>query len=327
MSTKRAVVLAAVWALLMAAVATQARAEDRYALIVSGAAGGPAYDEQYGRWLDELSRTLTGPLGFPPAAVTVLRDGAPDGAGTSTAANVRQALDDLARRATRDDLVFLMLIGHGTFDGVDAKFNLVGPDLEARDWAALLAPVRARLVVVNAASAGFPFLERLAGPRRIVISATDTAAQRYDTVFPEFFIRALTDESADLDKNGRVSIWEAFGAATSAVRRFYQSQGRLSTERGLLDDTGDGVGHEADGTGPDGLAASTWYLDAPAADARPTDRELVRLLQRKRALEVALAELRIRKAFLAQADYEAEFERLMIELARVSRDIREKRGS
>jgi hypothetical protein len=119
-----------------------------------------------------------------------------------------------------------------------------------------------------------------------------------------------------------VSIWAAFGAATSAVRRFYQSQGRLSTERGLLDDTGDGVGHEADGTGPDGLAASTWYLDAPAADARPTDRELVRLLQRKRALEVALAELRIRKAFLAQADYEAEFERLMIELAKTNRDIK-----
>ena len=103
MTTKRGIVLAGLCALVTAAGATQARAEDRYALIVSGAAGGPAYDEQYGRWVDELSRTLTGPLGFPPDAVTVMRDGAPD-AATSTA--------EFWRRWNGDRTVYMIVPSH-----------------------------------------------------------------------------------------------------------------------------------------------------------------------------------------------------------------------
>ena len=167
-----------------------------------------------------------------------------------------------------------MLIGHGTFDGVDAKFNLVGPDLESADWAALLRPLPGRLVVVNTTSASFPFLERLAGPRRVVITATDSAAQRFDTVFPEYFIRALTDAAADIDKNGRISIWEAFAAASGHVRRHYQQRGQLSTERALLDDNGDGVGKEVGGSRRGRLATRAgriWIGRCPAR-RRPTRR-------------------------------------------------------
>ena len=113
---------------------------------------------------------------------------------------------------------------------------------------ALFDGLPGRVVVVNTSPASFPFLERLAGPRRIVITATDSAAQRFDTVFPEYFIKAFAEDAADLDKNGRVSIWEAFAAAADGVRRHYQQRGQLATERPLLDDNGDGVGHEATGT-------------------------------------------------------------------------------
>ena len=161
----------------------------------------------------------------------------------------------------------------------------------------------------------------------MVISATDSAAQRFDTVFPGFFITAFEGSAADIDKNGRVSIWEAFSAATASVRRYYQRQGQLATERGLLDDNGDGIGHESAGSSDDGATASTTYLDVPTPGAPPTDEVLVQLLQRRAALETEAEELKIRRQFLSAADYQKEFERIMLALARVQREIRERRGS
>ena len=311
-------------AMLLAAGATaSAGAEERYALIVSGATGGQEYDTQYRRWTSDLSRTLTDRMKIDPARVTVLSDTSRV-EGAATAGNVRKAVAAIGQRMTRDDLLLVVLIGHGTFDGVDAKFNLAGPDLESAEWSALLRPLAGRVVVVNTTAGSFPFLERLAGPRRVVITATDSMAQRFDTVFPEYFIRAFADEAADLDKNGRISIWEVFAAASGGVRRHYQQRGLLSTERALIDDNGDGIGKEASNPGDDGSVASRTYLDRTLPGAAPTDDVLLKLLQRKTTLEVEADDLRIRRTFLAPAEYAREFERIMIELARVSRDIRER---
>jgi hypothetical protein len=230
----------------------------------------------------------------------------------------------LKRTLGRDDLLLVMLIGHGTFDGVDAKFNLVGPDLESAEWAALLRGMPARLVIVNSAPASFPFLERLSGPRRIVISATDTVAQQFDTVFPEHFIAALAEPGADIDKNGRISVWEAFAFAGSAVRRHYQQRGQLATERPLLDDNGDGIGREPAGQGNDGSLSSRTYFDEPSPDAAPTDEVLLKLLQQRAALEAEVDDLKVKKTFMQPSEYEAEFERLMIELAKISRGVRQR---
>jgi hypothetical protein len=149
-------------------------------------------------------------------------------------------------------------------------------------------------------------------------------AQRFDTIFPEHFIAALSDDTADIDKNGRISIWEAFTFASAAVRRYYQQRGQLTTERPLLDDNGDGIGRESAGTGEDGSLASRTYLDEPAPDAAPTDEVLLQLLQRRAALEAEVDELTLKKAFMQPAEYAAEFERLMIELAKISRDVRQR---
>lgn len=309
--------------LLLPVAVAPAEAQQRYALIVSGAAGGDEYAGQYAAWTAAFERTLTERLQFRPAHVTVLADtGAPDTA--ATAANVRRALGVVRQRMTRDDLLVVLLIGHGTFDGVDAKFNLVGPDLESADWAALLAPLPGEVVVVNSTSGSFPFVERLSGPRRIVISATDSVVQRFDTVFPEYFVRAFGDAASDLDKNDRVSVWEAFTFASAAVRRHYQQRGQLSTERALLDDNGDGVGRGAAEQGDDGRRASRTYLDPDLPGAAPADEEMVELLQRKSVVEAELDELKIRKAFLPREEYASEFERIIIELSRVSSDIRKR---
>ena len=296
-------------------------AQQRYAVIISGATGGQEYARQYNDWTMKLSAILTGRFRIEPSHLTLLTE-SDTPAGSATAVNVRKTLGALAQKTTRGDLVFLLLIGHGTFDGMDTKFNLVGPDLESAEWATLLRTIPAQLVVVNSTAASYPFLERLAAPRRVVITSTDSAAQRFDTVFPGYFINAFADDAADLDKNGRVSVWEAFAAASAGVRRHYQQRGQLSVERALLDDNGDGLGNDAIKPADDGSQASRIYLDEPSADAAPTDDVLLKLLQRRTTLETEVGDLKIRRTFMPPGEYAAEFERLMIELATVSRDIR-----
>ena len=310
--------------LVLAAVvltATTAGAAERYALIVTGAHGEPVYAEQYAQWRQTAVTALLEKLAFDDSRIVTLFDGG-DAAHAATADGVRRALADLRTKLKADDVLLVFLIGHGSFDGAEAKFNLVGPDLTSTEWAGLLKPIPARVVLVNSTAASFPFLEHLAGARRIVITATDSVAQRFDTVFPEYFIRALTDGAADIDKNGRVSVWEAFSAASLGVRRYYTQRGQLATERALIDDDGDGVGREAGEDGKDGSAASRLYFDPEIAGAAPTDEALLRLLQKRSALQLEADELKLRRQLMTPDEYRDELERVMIALARVSREIR-----
>jgi hypothetical protein len=298
-----------------------ASAADRYALIVAGASGGPEYATQYEKWVHDLASVLVDRMKVAPERVKVLTE-TTDPAKAATAANVRQQIGAVRKVMSRNDLLLIVLIGHGTYDGVDAKFNLVGADLESAQWAELIGGLPGRVVVVNTSSASFPFIERLSGPRRVVVTATDSVAQRFDTIFPEFFIKAFAGDEADIDKNSRISIWEAFTAATADVRRYYQRRGQLSTERALLDDNGDGVGREAAAKGDDGSLASQVYLDEPLPGAPPTDEVLVQLLQKRAAIEAELDELKVRRSFLKPAEYQQEFERLMVEMARITREVK-----
>jgi hypothetical protein len=203
-------------------------------------------------------------LGYKNDRLLVLADQESDGASgtlTATRANVRDVLGRLRTHMTPADQLLVVLIGHGTvIDGEDAKFNLVGPDLSASEWAALLKPIPGRLVFVDTASGSFPFLRVLAGRGRIVWTANDSAAQQSETVLPEFFIKALSDSAADADKNGKVSVWEAFAFASSGVRRWYADHGQVPTERPVLDDTGVGAGREAQSPGRDGAVARVTYF-------------------------------------------------------------------
>jgi len=219
----------------------------------------------------------------------------------------------------------VLLIGHGTsLDGEEAKFNLVGPDLTATEWADLVKPIPGRVIFVDTTGASFPFLRRMAGRNRVVLTATDSAAQQFETVFPEYFLKAFDDVAADLDRNNRVSVWEAFTYASAGVRQWFEQKGQLPTERPLLDDTGAGVGREALNPGTDGAVARVTYLQPDAALALPADTAVAVLVKRRAELETQLEELKARKESTPPAQYDADLEKLLIEIARVSVQIRTK---
>ena len=310
---------------LLLPAANRAFAGERYALVVTGASGGDTYEQKYTQWRTMFVATLRDKFGYKPDAVLVLAETASDGVLKATRENVQRALSDVRKRMTKDDQLLVLLIGHGTtLDGEEAKFNLVGPDLSATEWAELLRPIPGRLVFVNTSSASFPFLRKMANRGRVVLTATDSSAQQFETVFPEFFISAFGDAAADVDKTGRVSIWEAFNYASAGVKQYYDQKGQLPTERPLLDDTGAGVGREAETPGNDGAVARITYLQPDAALALPADTELASLVQRQAELQGQLEALKARKESTPADQYDAELEKLLVELARVSIQIRAK---
>ncbi len=301
-------------------------AGERYALIVTGASGGAEYAKKYETLRISFVTILREKFGYAEDKVIVLADREEAGVRRATRDNVRAALDDLKRRVAKDDVVLVLLVGHGTAQGPEAhqaKFNLVGPDLSATEWADLVSPIAGRLVFVNATGGSFPFLQGMSARGRVVLTATKSTAQRFETVFPEFFVRAFIDDSADLDKNGRVSIWEAFRYASVGVENWFKEEGRLATERALLDDSGDGIGREADTPGADGTIAQVTYLQRDLLIATG-DSELAALARRRVELESQIELFKARRSTLAPERYQMELEALLLELARFDRQSRSK---
>jgi hypothetical protein len=302
-----------------------AAAQARYAVIVEGASGDPEYATQHRAWVDGLVKVLSQKLEIDAAHLTVLTEEPRANEQKSTAENVKTTFAALAKSAKAEDLVFVMLIGHGSGDGPAAKFNLVGPDLSAAEWSALLQPIQARLAFVDSTSSSFAYLEGLAGKNRVVITATGKYAEHFHTFFPDAFIRALTAPEADADKNGRISLLEAFTYASKLVALHYEQEGHLSTETAMIDDNGDGKGRGATQTGDDGAVAALTYLDLPETP-KSSDPAMQALLDRQRQLTEQVDDLRRRRASMTPEDFDRDFEKLIIDLATVSRDVRKKTG-
>jgi hypothetical protein len=318
-------VFACVAACALLVAPSRAIAGDRYALVISGAAGGDQYAEKYNTWRTAITTTLLDTFKYPPDHVVVLAEAGDDAARKSTRENVQRAFADLRKRMTKDDQLLVLLIGHGTTaDGDEAKFNLVGPDLTGSEWADMIKPLPGRLVFVDTTAASFPFLRKIAGRNRVVLTATDSSAQQFETLFAEHFVKAFTSAEADVDKNGRVSIWEAFTFASAAVRAAYEQKGQLPTERALLDDTGAGVGREAQTPGSDGALARITYVQPEPPLALPSDSAQAALVRRRAELAAQLEELKARKEHMAEDQYDAELEKILIEIARVGAQLRTK---
>lgn len=324
-------------------------------IVVIGAPGTDEYAAAFGQWAARIRHAarqanlrctmigLDGERESPPAEKGGA-EAAADPRRDESESDSRRFRRAIAQAADEEnEPLWILLLGHGTFDGKTAKFNLRGPDLTATELAEWLRSLRRPVVVVNAASASAPFLKALAAPDHVVVTATRSGAEQNYTRFGDYFTRALcgTEEaetsgdeprasraldSPDLDKDGQTSLLEAFLFASSRVGEFYQQAGRLATEHALLDDTGDGLGTPADwfrgaramrtakdGTEVDGLRAHQLHLvRSESEQALPRETR-----ERRDAIELEIARLRARKSSLTEDAYYETLERLLVKLARL----------
>jgi len=209
----------------------------------------------------------------------------------------------------------VVLIGHGSYDGVRSAFNLPGPDLTVADYAALLDKVHsARTVFVNTASSSGEFAKGLAGPGRTIVTATRTGGERNETRFPPYFVEAFTGDGADRDRNGRISVQEAFEYARAKVQQAFEREGYILSEHATLEEGGTGV-------------AGSVYLESERARsaeiASVSNPTLRAALEEKRQIEDQIAGLRLRKPSMAADEYDKELEKLVTALALKSRTIQQ----
>ena len=236
--------------------------------------------------------------------------------GKSTREAIEKTFGDLATRVRPNDEVVVVLIGHGSFDGREAAFNIPGPDLKASDYARLLTKLAtARIVFVNTASSSGGFLAPLKAPGRTIITATKTGGERNDTRFAAFFADAFADPAADQNRDGRVSMAEAFEYARTKVAQAYQKGGLLITEHAALDD------------GSDGKLAATLFLQSnQALTASITDPAVRALVGEQHALEDQIAQLKLKRDSMPSEAYDEQMEKLLTDLAIKTREIRERQG-
>lgn len=298
-----------------------AESQDRQdVIVVVGAAGAPEYGESFNTWSQRWKAAAE------QGGAELLLIGQSKSDENTDHTRLRQAIAD--RAGPSRESLWLIFIGHGTFDGRQAKFNLRGPDVTAEELADWLKPVDRPLAVVNSASASAPFINRLSASDRVVATATKSGYEQNYARFGEYLSAAIADPSADLDKDEQTSLLEAYLSASKKTAEFYADEGRLATEHALLDDNGDGRGTPAtwfrgvratqkasDGTTIDGLLAAQFVLIRNPREAMipPALRE------QRNKLEVHIAELRERKPQMDQEAYYSELESLLIQIAEIYR--------
>ncbi|PYR66577.1 MAG: hypothetical protein DMF88_15810 [Acidobacteria bacterium] len=242
-----------------------------FLLILVGLAGDPEHGELFHKWGGELAEAA-GKLGVPADHVVYLVDQQSESdkhvTGKATVEEIGKTFDRFARQATAEDAVYVILIGHGSYDGKAAKFNLPGPDMSGADFNTQFRKLPTKQIVfVDTTSASGPMINDLSAPGRVIITATRNGAENFSTLFGGYFVDALTGEEADADKNRRVTMLEAFQFAKAAVQRAYDKEGLLSTEHAVLDDNGDKTGSpDPSTTAADGKVASLMAIGS-AADA------------------------------------------------------------
>lgn len=302
-----------------------------FLLIVVGLSGDPEHGELFHKWGSALAEA-SAKAGVTRERLVYLADTKDEDArvnGRPTREEIDKAFAAFAKAAAPEDVVYVVLFGHGSYDGRAARFNLPGPDLTATDFNALLRRLPTRNVVfVNTSSSSGPFVEELSAPGRTIITATRTGAEQFTTLFGGYFVDAFSTDAADADKNGRISMLEAFQFARTEVARAYEREGLLATEHALLDDNGDKTGSQTPApTGADGKLAAALSLGS-AADAAPLpdDPRLRALYVERRDLERRVESLRLLKDSLPPARYASELERLVTDLALKTREIRKLEG-
>lgn len=296
--------------------AAESKADRPTVVIVAGAHGedefAPDFERQVASWTEVSTKA---------GAKKILVGAGPVQTGTD-----RERLQKALAEEPKDGRgeLWLVFIGHGTFDGKEAKLNLRGPDISAAEMAEWLKPFKRPLAVLDTTSASAPFMAKLAAAGRVIVTSTRSGHEMNYARFGKFLADALPDPKSDLDKDGQISLLEAFLSASHRTAEFYKTEGRLATEHALIDDNGDGLGTPAewfkgiratkrarDGATADGMRAHQFHLVRSVAE-----QQLPPEIRAKRdQLEIEVAKLREQKAKMPEDAYFRELEKLMLQIA------------
>ena len=301
---KRALLLASICLL-----ALEARAATFY-VIVAGFGGEPDYEQRFTTAANDLDRIFKS-AGSTARVYTLV-------GVQATAARFRDTINTIEREAKAEDDFVLILIGHGSFDGVEYKFNLPGPDVTAAEIAAMCDRVASRRqLIVDTTSASGGAMQALEKPGRAVIAATKSGTEKNATVFVRYWVDALQDVSADIDKSDSVSAMEAFLYATEKTAAFYDGEKRLATEHAVFNDVGHGEPVREPGNGQGMLLSNFTLLRLGASQLAANDPTRRALLDKKEELEQKIDILKYRKAAMDPADYKQQLTDALVELSKV----------
>lgn len=297
--------------LVLLALSTFSLRATTYYVTVAGLGGTPEYSVQFAKWASELGHELE--KNGPDAHVVTLASDA------ATRVAVELALAKVAREAKAEDSFALFLMGHGTFDGMDYKFNLPGPDVSAAELALWINRIpAARQLVVNMTSCSGASVTALARTGRIVITATKSGTEKNATVFPRYWIDGMRDPAADTDKNGILTTLELYRYTTQKTAAYFEAEKLLATEHPAMTDSGK-VTAARDPKPENGqglLAARFAVLEPEHQAAKNLAPEKQRLVQKKEDLEAKIDKLKYAKAAMAPDDYKQQLTALLVELAR-----------
>lgn len=287
-----------------------------YYVTVAGLGAEPEYERRFtalAKDLDKLLKTSGG-----DAHVYTLTG------NDASRTRLTDTIGLIAREAKPEDDFVLILIGHGSFDGIEYKFNLVGPDVSGAELAAMCDSVPARRqLIVNTTSASGGSIPVLQRPGRAIIAATKSGTEKNATVFARYWVEALHDPDADVDKNEAINALEAFQYADRKTASFYESQKRLATEHAVLEDTGKNEPVRAPSVeNGEGLLVSSFTLvRLGAAQKAANDPAKRALLAKKEELEREIDILKYEKAAMSEEDYKKQLTSTLVELARVQEEL------
>jgi hypothetical protein len=319
---------------LLAAFGSSAIAQTR-ALIVTGLGAEPKYQQQFRSLGARLSSALATKYGIPAANIAWLGEDSTNASkmykGRSTSQNIMREIDQMSAAAKPNEQILVVLIGHGSGTGEETKFNIPGPDITAKDLNVAFSRFAAqRVAFLDLTTASGDVLPVMSLPNRIVVTATKSGYERNESQFARFFVEALDKEgAADVDKDGRVSLLEAYRYAAQETRKSYETDERMLTEHAQLDDDGNGKGTDLpDGRNAgDGLLSRRFFLDAGGATRQASsDPRVNKLYADKFAVEDQIDALKQRKASMKEDTYYAELETLLLSLAKLAREIRQAEG-
>jgi hypothetical protein len=290
---------------------------DSYFLTVAGLGGEADYEQRFTREAEDLDRILK--AAGPATHVRTLSGAA------ATRAAVTAALQEIAAAAHPEDEFVLILIGHGTHDGVQYKLNLVGPDMTAAALAEACTHIRStRQLIINTTSSSGGAVSQLAREGRAVIAATKSGTEKNATVFARFFVEALQDPGADVNKDDAISALEAFQYAAAKTAAYYESQKRLATEHAVFDDQGGRgppVREASTESGAGRLLASLTLVRLGKDAAVAASPERTKLLARKEQLQQRIDTLKYQRAALSPEDYRQQLTEALVQLARVQQEL------